>query len=86
MDLPLVDGLTSTQPDTSPHMAKLAEQMSEFRGNSQDALSSGICALEKAYECEDNDKVRSNIEHALDLLRHGPEGGDSDNHGDQNID
>lgn len=72
-DLNLIPGLSETQPDTEPMMSRLAAMMSHSTDRSQDALQDGIAKLEDAYANESNKALKSNIRHALEILRNGPE-------------
>jgi hypothetical protein len=70
-DLALIPGVTETEPDTEPVTVKLVRLLEDSKGRSQDALTDGIADLERAYSIESNNRVRSLIKDALDLLRNG---------------
>ena len=67
----LIPGMTQTQPDTEPMMARLAALMKSSPARSQDSLQEGIAKLEEALASEDNPKVKMSIKDALGCLRHG---------------
>lgn len=72
MDLPLIDGMTETGPDTEPMVARLERLMADYPGRAQDSLQRGIAQLQQAVRLESNKQVRSNIREALAILHHGP--------------
>jgi len=74
----LIPGMTETQPDTEPMMARLAALMKSSPARSQDSLQEGIANLEAALASEDNPKVKSSIKDALACLRHGPSDDEAD--------
>jgi len=72
-DPALIPGMTETQPDTEPMMARLAALMKSSPARSQDSLQEGIAHLEAALSSEANPKVKDAIKDALACLKHGPE-------------
>lgn len=77
-DLDLIPGLTETAPDTEPVTARLEEMLAGHAGRAQDSLQAAIENLHMAYKAESNKRVKSNIEEALEILRHGDEDEDED--------
>lgn len=79
-ELDTIDGLTETQPDTSPLTAKLVEAIASHAHRSQDDLEDGLSLLERAHSNESNKQLKQHLAQAIKLLRYGPEDGDdSDN-------
>ena len=72
--LPLVEGLTETVRDTEPFMTRLADFFSQQEGSSQEDMTSGLRALERAFSKEQNETVKSRLATAILLLREGPPG------------
>ena len=70
--LPLVDGLTQTVRETEPFLTRLADFFEQSQGNSQDDITDGLHALERAFEKESNEKIKSRLATAILLIREGP--------------
>lgn len=70
--LPLVDGLTETVRDTEPFVTRLADFFSQQQGTSQEDMTDGLRALERAFGKENNESIKSRLATAILLLREGP--------------
>lgn len=70
--LPLVDGLTQTVRDTDPFVSRLADFFSQQEGTSQEDMTDGLRALERAFSKEGNEAIKSRLATAILLLREGP--------------
>lgn len=71
-DLPVVDGLTVTQPDTESLHVRLADFMAQRPGGSTSKLVELVSGLESAFESESNPQLRSRLAAARSLLINGP--------------
>ena len=70
--LPLVDGLTQTARDTEPFITRLADFLSAQRGNAQEDINDGLSALERAFQKEQNERMKSRLAAAITIIREGP--------------
>ena len=69
--LPLVDGLTQTVRETDPMMVRLADFFESQQGNSQEDITDGLHALERAFSKEPNEQVKARLATAILLIREG---------------
>ena len=70
--LPMVDGLTQTVRDTDPFVTRLADFLSQQSVPTQEDINTGLDALQRAFENETNEALKSRLATAILLLREGP--------------
>lgn len=68
-DLPLVDGLTQTAPDSEPVHAKLMAYLAQRPGGAQQDIAEGLAALERGFSRESDQATKQKIAAALAILR-----------------
>lgn len=66
--LPVVDGLTQTQPDSEPVHARLMSFLAQKPGGAQQDIAEGVAALRRAASRESDEVVKSRIAAAIALV------------------
>ena len=72
-ELPLVDGVTQTAPDSEPIHLRLMNFLAQRPGGAQQDLTEGLAALERAYSRESDETLRGRIAAAISMIRDSDE-------------
>lgn len=70
--LPVVDGLTVTQPDTEPAHLRLAKFFAQRPGGSTGRAINAVTELEAAFQGEADPVLRARYAAARSILLNGP--------------